>query len=517
MHRNGVKMKKSIQLKMTGVLTVSILCIVLLCWILNRSFLENYYENSKINTIKATFDTVMELYKENNGELSYEELAELDGLCVNQNVTVYVFRSTDADVYFPSYPYFRQDIYDMEIAKSLYYQMYVSPNSYQKQLYHGIDLIEKTDDYKIVSYVNDRVSSDYLHLIGHVVEENGDIVNNYIVSICTTYQSMQESVTIANKFLAYVGTIVTIIGSIVMLFISRRFAKPITKLADIARSMSQLNFDAKYTGTTDDEINELGQCMNSLSDRLEETIGDLKSANNELKKDIERKNQLEEMRREFLSNVSHELKTPIALIQGYAEGLMENVNEDEESKDFYCEVIADEANKMNKIVQKLLTLNQIEFGNDNLNFERFDLVRLIKDTLHSTEILTQQKQTTVIFEETAPLYVWADESMVDEVLNNYISNAIHYVGGQNIIEVKLIRHDNVVRVAVFNTGDKIPEDEIEKIWIKFYKVDKARSREYGGSGVGLSIVKAIMDSLNQKYGVVNHETGVEFWFELDVK
>jgi signal transduction histidine kinase len=221
------------------------------------------------------------------------------------------------------------------------------------------------------------------------------------------------------------------------------------------------------------------------------------------------------MRKDFLSNVTHELKTPIALIQGYAEGLKDNINEDADSRDFYCEVIIDEAMKMNKMVKKLLSLNQIESGNNQVNFERFDIVALIRSVINATDILFQQKGVILHFEQKEPIYVWADEYMVEEVVTNYISNALNHVDGSKIIEIMLIKQEASVRVAVFNTGANIPEEDIESIWVKFYKVDKARTREYGGSGIGLSIVKAIMTSLNQKYGVINHESGVEFWFELD--
>jgi signal transduction histidine kinase len=233
--------------------------------------------------------------------------------------------------------------------------------------------------------------------------------------------------------------------------------------------------------------------------------------------DIQKKTEIDEMRKEFLSNVSHELKTPISLIQGYAEGLKENINEDEESKDYYCEVIMDEANKMNQMVKKLLSLNELEFGNGQVNFERFDLVALIHSILDSTEILFKQKEVTLYFDQKEPIFVWADEYLIEQVLTNYISNALNHVGGQKIIEIKLIPRDDTVRIAVFNTGENIPEDELDKIWIKFYKVDKARTREYGGSGIGLSIVKAIMNSHNRECGVINRPVGVEFWFELDTK
>ncbi|MBQ9768279.1 MAG: HAMP domain-containing histidine kinase, partial [Lachnospiraceae bacterium] len=154
-------------------------------------------------------------------------------------------------------------------------------------------------------------------------------------------------------------------------------------------------------------------------------------------------------------------------------------------------------------------------GNTPVEFERFDLTELIRSVLSTTDILAKQKDVTVHFEQNEPVYVWADEYMIEEVLTNYISNAFHHVSGANIIEVKLIPVTDGIRVAVFNTGAAIPEEELDKVWIKFYKVDKARTREYGGNGIGLSIVKAIMEAHNRSYGVKNHATGVEFWFELD--
>ena len=175
----------------------------------------------------------------------------------------------------------------------------------------------------------------------------------------------------------------------------------------------------------------------------------------------------------------------------------------------------DEASKMNNMVKKLLTLNQLEFGNDNVTMERFDIVSLIKNYLQSAEILCRQKDVKVIMKEYQPIYVWADEFMVEEVFGNYFSNAMNHVADDKVIDVKLLVKEKTVRISVFNTGEPIPEESISHIWEKFYKVDKARTREYGGSGVGLSIVKAIMDALNREYGVENYNNGVEFWFELE--
>ena len=382
-------------------------------------------------------------------------------------------------------------------------------NNLFEQNYEDNDrLLQKGEKYEIQIATDDRINTDFLEMWG--VLDNG----NLFLLRCPL-ESIRESVNLANRFLAYVGFGAAIVSAVIVLIISGKITKPIKELTEISERMIHLDFEAKYTGKSKTEIALLGQNINELSCTLEQTISELKSANNELQRDIEKKNKIDEMRKEFLSNVSHELKTPIALIQGYAEGLKEGISDDEESRDFYCEVVMDEASKMNNMVKKLLTLNQLEFGNDNVTMERFDIVSLIKNYLQSAEILCRQKDVKVIMKEYQPIYVWADEFMVEEVFGNYFSNAMNHVADDKVIDVKLLVKEKTVRISVFNTGEPIPEESISHIWEKFYKVDKARTREYGGSGVGLSIVKAIMDALNREYGVENYNNGVEFWFELE--
>ena len=180
------------------------------------------------------------------------------------------------------------------------------------------------------------------------------------------------------------------------------------------------------------------------------------------------------MRKEFLSNVSHELKTPIALVQGYAEGLQECINDDAESRNFYCEVIIDEASKMNQMVKNLLALNELEFGNEVVTMEHFDLTAMIHNILQSAQILFEQKQVRLVFEEQEAIYVWANEYKLQEVFHNYISNALNHVDGEKIIKVTIQRQKEQVRVGVFNTGNPIPKQDIEKIWDK---IGRASCRE----------------------------------------
>ena len=332
--------------------------------------------------------------------------------------------------------------------------------------------------------------------------------------ISTPMESIQTSARLSGQFTMYVGLVLIVCGAVAMYLYSRQFTKPIEDMAKAANQMSHLDFDVKVPTGSDDELGRLGNSINELSSKLELTISELKTANNELQKDIEQKVQIDEMRKEFLSHVSHELKTPIALIQGYSEGLKDNILDDEESKEFYCDVIADEAKKMNRMVQKLLTLNQIEFGNNQVNMERFDITEMIQNMVEASKILVEKQGVQIIFDE-PETHVWADEFMIEEVVNNYLSNARNHVTDGGIIKVSYCQHGKDLRVKVFNTGDHIPQEDIDKLWVKFYKVDKARTREYGGSGIGLSIVEATMKAHGKDYGVTNVEGGVEFYFEVE--
>lgn len=532
-HVDEKVVKHSIKYKLVIASTTLIIFTVFLCWFGNITMLNGFYQHSKLKLLGSSYSEINSLYNQLAGESTsnekdsfigdifnglnskeeiYEEISlALERMGSNKNMSIYVF-----DIFYnygnkllllaPNASYPRMTDREEVVLKERISKYYTNDSIDSK----GKELLKTSNQYNIYLVYDMRMEANYIELFGRL--DTGSTIY-----IRTNLESMQESVAISNKFLGYIGVVSVLIGTFIMFFISKTFTRPILQLSDIAKKMSDLDFNAKYEVITEDEIGILGESINSLSEKLETTISELKSANNELQTDIEHKIQIDEMRTEFLSNVSHELKTPIALIQGYAEGLRENITDDEESRDFYCEVIVDEACKMNKMVKKLLSLNQIESGNNQVSFERFDIAELIQDIIASTNIFFQQKNVVLQYEITNPIYVWADEYMIEEVITNYISNALNHVDFERIIKITLEQEEEVVRVSVFNTGELIPEEELDNIWIKFYKVDKARTREYGGNGIGLSIVKAIMTSMNQECGVINKEKGVEFWFELDIK
>ncbi len=361
---------------------------------------------------------------------------------------------------------------------------------------------------KIQQTMDPRAHIDYLELWGSLSNDN-------LILMRTPVQSMEEAAVLANTIFLRFGVIAILAGIVFIYFATKRITKPVLKLVDISEKMTRLDFSEKYVGNTGNEVDALGAHMNRLSETLEGTISELKSANAQLMQDIEKKTEIDEMRKEFISNVSHELKTPIALIQGYAEGLKDCVNDDAESRDYYCDVITDEAERMNNLVKSLLNLSELESGTQALDIQHFDLMELIRNCTESMNLIANQEGITVILPEEKSMSVWADEIKTEQVFTNYLSNAIHYAKGDKTVRITVTKNDQTVRVGVFNTGDAISDDVLPNLWTKFYKADKARTREYGGSGIGLSIVKASMEAMGRDYGVENIEGGVNFWFELD--
>ena len=493
----------SIRFEISAVFLIVMVGTFVFCLFVNIFFMESFYVRNKREAILAAYRSISEAI--GSGDITSEEFdQEINHICERYNIEMIVLDADSKTI--------KTSTNNSEmLARILWENMINSTTGAGSDI--GRTVIDRGEDYTLQMNEDPTSGRQYLEMWGIVGNGN-------LVLVRSTMESIRDNVTISNTFMIYVAIVAIVVGSIVILYISKKVTDPIKRLYLISDEMKKLNFEAKYVGNQSyrNEIDVLGQNMNELSETLEKSIRNLKNANIALKQDIARKEEIDEMRKEFLSNVSHELKTPIALIQGYAEGLKEGINDDDaESRDFYCEVIMDEASKMNIMVKKLLTLNQLEFGNDSANMERFDIVELIRNYVKSAQLLAKQKEVTVKFDDYPPIFVWGDEFKIEEVLQNYYSNAINHIDGEKIIEIKITPIENRVRVSVFNTGTPIPEDSIGHVWEKFYKVDKARTREYGGSGVGLSIVKAIMEGMNQDYGVINYDNGVEFYFELETK
>ena len=470
-------------------------CVLLALLVINMNFLEPYYISNKKTEFVNMYISLRDAME--SGTIEQQDKAEeLWHMAEKNNMSYLIVDEENSRML--------TNVHDMDmLQKQLAGYLLNQAQKHSR-------LLASTDEYQLTRSRSPWNKEEY-------IEMWGEFADGSIFLIRSPIESIRESASLSNQFLVIIGCFMILICTVLIWYFSKRLTDPILELAALSERMADLDFEARYTSGGKNEIGNLGANFNRMSAKLESTISELKSANNSLMKDIEQKEKLEQMRNDFLGNVSHELKTPIALIQGYAEGLKEGISDDPESREFYCDVIMDEASKMNQMVKNLLALNQLEFGDEEIEFERFDLTAVVRGILQSMEILAQQDDIRVIFRQQEPVYVWADEFKVEQVVRNYVSNAFHHAGLERVIEVKIKIQDEKARITVFNTGTPIPEEDVAHIWDKFYKVDKAHTREYGGDGIGLSIVKAIMESFHQKYGVNNYDNGVEFWFELDAK
>ncbi len=509
--------QKSIKWRFTCIFATLIFLIMLTLILANTFLLERYYTRAKVKTLESayqTLDSMIQTGREMNLDLN--------------NLFPQNYNSADPSTETPATRYVKNlsetnnvNIIILDTTTDQMFAAYGDPSFQSLKLSQHIlgshasgdgEILAISKNYTIERNTGKDSTSIYIDSWGYF----SDNTTSFIMSMPVS--SLKESTRFFNRFLLMIGIGAVLLGSTFVYIASRQISKPINELAKLSEKMSNLDFTARYTGSSQDEIGVLGSSMNQMSERLESSIGELKTANNELQSDIENKTRFAARQQEFVANVSHELKTPIALIQGYAEGLQEGLAEDPESRDYYCNVIQDEAKRMNRMVHDLMNLSSIEQGNDLPDFALFDISKVIHGVVEKSDILIRQQNVHVETDVPEHTMVWADEFKIEEVITNYLNNALHHVQAPNQISIYSEKcTDGTVAIHVSNTGNPIPEEDLSRIWDKFFKVDKAHTRSYGGSGLGLSIVKAIIDAHHQRCGVKNTRTGVDFWFTLDGK
>ncbi len=488
---------KSVRVKLFLMLSLVILLIILFLILVNNFVFGQFYLYSKTNDLKEVYKVINNYY---NNPTDIDINSELEKLAIKNNFDILIKDDDNINVF---------------TSNKDFLSTFGEMNAMTNAINAG-ELIEENDKFIIRRLKDKKTGVSYILL-------SAKLDNGYLLYIRIPVSSIEESVKISNNFLYLIAGFTILISAVIVTFVSRKFTDPILELNTIAKNMANLDFSHKYRITeADDEINNLGKSINLMSDKLESTIKQLRRTNIELEKDIEEKSKIDEMRKSFISDVSHELKTPIALIQGYSEGLLENVNTDDESRKFYAEVILDETNKMDKLVKQLLELMKLEYGKREFSDKEFNIVELEKEVIRKSKVMLEEKQVDVELKSPEEISVIADDFYIEQVITNYLTNAIKHVeevdGKKSIIIENVVNVEkNKVRIKVFNTGVNIKEEDLTRIWNRFYKVDESRNRADGGTGIGLSFVKAIMSNYKNDYGVINKDNGVEFYFELDLK
>jgi signal transduction histidine kinase len=499
-----VKLLDSIRFDVFSKMTLMVLVFAVIGMGFSVFFLDDYYESMKVDSL-------------------IESAAQLKNDYYEEPEVFYSAAETASEKLGALYL-----IYDMVNEESVSNPMFESGRGYGKggggnsQNFHndsgvvgsGIMELEAHDletvideGYELIRGYNDRLNSEFLS-IAFVLDAAKLMVLNVPLAV------IDDSVMVARNFFLILSGLLFIIGSMISFFISKSITSPIIRLNDAVGDMADLKFGVFYEENRQDEIGMLGKSFNRLSTKLSYTLSQLNSANEQLKEDLSVIERSEKLREEFVNSASHELKTPIAVIQGYAEGLKE-LNDEEKRKN-YLNVIVKESEKMDQLIRDLLNLSELESHYTQIKMENFELVELIEDELLSFQQLIREKKIKLSFNRKQSIEITADRDKIAQVIRNYLSNAIHHAAHDCTIAVEIIRLTKGYQLRVENSGDPIPQEKLSQIWSSFFKVDKARSREYGGTGLGLSIVRRICELHGFEYGAENTRKGVAFWINLSI-
>lgn len=473
-------MRQSIQFKLFISIIIILLMTTFIGFIINSQLYKDYYLSNQKKEVLDDADRLNEFIEENEIDLynnAVEQLTENKGYIIYKGPL-------------PSSPG----------KGNMNFRNRRLDHNFQSDLINSDSYSSSGNLYDFSIYFNEIYNNNFLRLT-YLLSDNSLLIIETSIAIVNT------SARFNLQFYLIISLLTVLIGGIFSFFFSRWFTRPILELNQQAKAMIHLDFSHKFEYNQSDEIGLLGGNMNALSLKLEKTIV-------KLNEDLKEKEKLENMRKTFIANISHELKTPIALIKGYSEGLLYDVND---KKDEYIDIIIDETNKMDHLVKELLEVSNLESGKVSLNFENFDLSSLIDDILYRYNKLFKDQEIKIVTNKSDIIMINADYKKTEEVITNYINNAIRHCSGEKIIEINLIKNKAKIRLSVFNTGGKIPENALESIWTSFYKVDESRSRVDHSTGLGLHIVKIIMTLHQGSYGVTNKTNGVEFYADFDSK
>ncbi|MGN0448587.1 MAG: ATP-binding protein [Acutalibacteraceae bacterium] len=378
---------------------------------------------------------------------------------------------------------------------------------------------------------NDKLAPRYMKIISHAENNDGSFFEireevfasaQYMVYGCFFGEEsslliyypldvIRENARTASWVLFALSLFALLTYFIIVFAFAVAFTKPLEIINGVTKKIQSLDFSQSCPKFKIRELDELSDSINNLSFSLENALDDLKNKNRQLEHDIEKERALEKSRRSFVANASHELKTPISIIQGYAEGMKYGIGCD--STEEFCDIIIEEATKMNELIIKLMEL--LHYGtNYKLKSEAFNFADLINQQLSALKKVFDEKNIRVIRDYPENMECYGDPALLNIVLSNYISNAISHTENENEITVSAVETDRIYKIKVFNTGKQIPGTDIENIWQSFYRADKAHSRKEGRFGLGLSIVMTIQELHKEDCGVINKQNGVEFWFDV---
>lgn len=436
--------------------------IISFLWIFQVLFLDTYYEYVKTKEVKEVANKIIKNYNEEN----FKEL--LDNYSFKENMCIEI------------------------IYKNI--EIYSSNN-----LNRGCIGVNP----KNINVINDKINFQNSNQINKLFkytnkEFNNKIVmygiklsNNLYVYINSPVEILSSTTNILSRQLIYVTILVIILSLIISYFISKIISKPIVKINEQAKKMADGDYKTKFEIEENiEELNELVFTLNETKEKLEKT---------------------DEIRRELLANISHDLKTPLTMIKAYAEMIKDISYNDEEKTYEHLDTIISETDRLNLLVNDILDLSKMQSNTEELNIEKININQLIQNIIKRFEY---DKKINIIYDG-IDAFIYIDKKKIEQVMYNLISNAINYVGNDNQIIIKLSKNKTKYKIEVIDHGKGINENDIKHIWDKYYKIDRTHNRNNIGTGLGLSIVKNILEKHNFDYGVIsNKNKGTTFYFEI---
>lgn len=465
---------KSIRLKLFATLSITVICIIMILMVSNNVILETFYLYNKTRSLKDVYSIVNNYYSKNLNNINME--IELERISINNNFDILIKNQYGTNVYISNRNFL--------LTLGTMNQIFANSQQIKEQniIYHNEEIT--------IRKLSDNINGLMFVLLTATLD------NDYELYIRMPISSIQESVKISNRLLYFIGGITIIIAGIAISIISKRVTEPIEELNTIAKDMSNLKFNKKYqVKNTDDEIDNLGISINSLSDKLEKTINTLKQTNIELEKDIEEKSKIDEMRKQFISDVSHELKTPIAIIASNVETIENKKDEMVKNQSKWLKNIKSQTERMQYLIKELLNFSSYRTKiNKKGTSSSCNLSRTLEKLILSYEELAYEKSITLDYNIQADIHYPCDKEDMNKLFSILIDNAIKYNKKKGYVKISLSEHNKKIEFSIKNSGHGIANENIDKIFDRFYRESYARTQENENSfGLGLSIAKTIVN------------------------
>lgn len=459
--------KKTLHTKLFLYLGAFSAIILILFWIAQYLFFNQYYEFNKIVELDKAAEQITESYRSADFKTNLDNISYQSGVCIEiESNSEFIYRSTS---------YNRGCLVELGSDTTEYKNDFINSGKEKKA-------------YKII---NKKFNNNTL-VYGIRLE------NNTYAFISVSLDPLDSATIILRKQLSLISCIVLVLSFIIAYFISKIITKPIVKISDTAKKLSKGDYKVNFRTDTDiEEIHNLETILDQTKEEMAKT---------------------DELRRDLMANVGHDLKTPLTMIKAYAEMIRDISYQDNEKRNDHLNVIIEESDRLNILVNDILTLSSIQSNTDELQLTEFDLDILIKNIIQRYSILKETEGYEFIYHGIENVIIKADKKRMEQVIYNIINNAINYTGKDNKVFINLINTDKLIKVEIRDTGKGIDPEQLEKIWDRYYHTAKKHKRNTVGTGLGLSIVKNILEKHGFNYGVKSKkDEGTTFYFEIKRK